>query len=103
MSAAYPHDVDGAVFSPDDCARMVRNALPVAVALADELGLPTLAATLIGTAYRMPAELAVRAFVDGLAVAGRRAVRVRLSLPDAGHRRLADAACQRLGLRATAS
>lgn len=103
VSAAYPHDVDGAVFSPDDCARMLRSALPVALALADELALPTLAATLIGTAYRMPADLAVRAFVDGLAVARRRAVRVRWSLPDADHRQLADAACRRLGLPATAS
>jgi hypothetical protein len=103
VSAAYPHDVDGAVFSPDDCARMLRSALPVALALADELALPTVATTLIGTAYRMPAELAVRAFVEGLAVAGRRAVRVRWSLPNADHRRLADAACRRLEVRATAS
>jgi hypothetical protein len=102
VSAAYPHDVDGAVFSPDDCARMLRNALPVALALVDELALPTLAATLIGTAYRMPAGLAVRAFADGLAVAKHRAVRVRWSLPDAAHRHLAAAACCRLGLRATA-
>lgn len=103
VSAAYPHDVDGAVFSPDDCARMLRSALPVALALAEELALPTLAATLIGTAYRMPADLAVRALVDGLAVARRRAVRVRWSLPDADHRRFAEAACSRLGLRAMGS
>jgi hypothetical protein len=103
VSAAYPHDVDGARFSPDDCARMVRGALPVVLALADELALPTLAATLIGTAYRMPADLAVRAFVDGLTVAKGRAVRVRWSLPDADHRRLAEVACRRLGLRTTAS
>lgn len=102
VSAAYPHDVDGAVFSPDDCARMLRSALPVALALAEELALPTLATTLIGTAYRMPVDLAVRAFVDGLAAGARRSVRVRWSLPDAEHRRLADAACGRLGLRTVA-
>lgn len=99
VSAAYPHDVGGITFSPEDCARMIRSAIPVALSLVDELALPTLAATLIGTAYRMPADLAVRAFVDGLAVAAHRAVRVRWSIPDAEHRVLADAACRRLGLR----
>src|ERR1044071_13565 len=32
VSAAYPHNVDGSVFSADDCARMLRSALPVALA-----------------------------------------------------------------------
>ncbi len=97
ISAAYPHDVDGATFSPDDCARMLRAALPQAIAVVDELGLTTLAATLIGTAYRMPVDLAVRAFADGVAAATRR-VTVRWSLPEATHRELALAACARLGL-----
>jgi hypothetical protein len=58
-----------------------------------------IAATLIGTAYRMPADLAVRAFVDGVAAA--RDVReliVRWSLPDPAHRVLAETAARRLAL-----
>jgi hypothetical protein len=98
VSAAYPHDVDGAVFSPDDCARMIRAAIPTAIGVVEELGYESLAATLIGTAYRMPVDLAVRAFADGLAAAAKRCVVVRWSLPDAAHRELADAACKRLGL-----
>ena len=98
VSAAYPHDVDGAVFAPEDCARMIRGALPVAIALAAELQLASIAATLIGTAYRMPADLAIRAFVDGLAAARSQRVLVRWSLPDPTHRELARAACGRLGL-----
>lgn len=98
VSAAYPHNVDGAVFSPEDCARMVRSAIPVAIALAEDLQLASIAATLIGTAYRMSADLAVRAFVDGLAAAAKRSVLVRWSLPDRAHRRLAVTACQRLGI-----
>lgn len=97
VSAAYPHDVDGAVFAPDDCARMIRAAIPQAIAAVEDAGLGFLAATLIGTAYRMPADLAVRAFVDGLAAAGHR-VTLRWSLPDAQHRELAIAACRRLSL-----
>jgi hypothetical protein len=94
--AAYPHDVDGATWSPDACARMVRAALPAAISQADALALSTLAVALIGTQYRMPLDIAVRAFVDGLAVANGR-VRVRWSLPDAETRTLADAALRRLG------
>jgi len=100
--AAYPHDVDGAVFSPDDCAHMIRSAIPSAIALADELEIGVVAATLIGTAYRMPADLAVRAFVDGLAVAAKRPVSIRWSLPDPRHRELARSASARLGILGTA-
>ncbi len=98
VTAAYPHDVDGATFSPDACARMVRSAIPAAIAVAEELALASLAATLIGTAYRMSADLAIRAFVDGLAAAARRRVLLRWSLPDPDHRQLARDACVRLGL-----
>ena len=98
VSAAYPHDVDGVTFSPDDCAKMIRAAIPQALAAAEEAGIHSLAATLIGTAYRMPADLAVRAFADGLAAAAKRRVNVRWSLPDPAHRELALAACARLGL-----
>jgi hypothetical protein len=97
VSAAYPHDVDGAVYTPHDCARMIRQALPVAIALASEHVIPSLAATLIGTAYRMPVDLAVRAFVDGVAAA-RTAVIVRWAIPEATHRELASAAARRVGL-----
>ena len=99
VSAAYPHNVGGAVFSPDDCARMVRSALPVAIAAVAELSLASLAATLIGATYRMPPDLAVRAFVDGLAAAAKLPIGIRWSLPDPDHRRLARAACARLGLQ----
>ena len=103
VSAAYPHNVDGAVFSPEDCARMIRSAIPAAMTLAEQLGIESIAATLIGTAYRMSADLAVRAFVDGLAAASKRQLLVRWSLPDASHRQLADAACRRLGIPLRAS
>jgi len=46
----------------------------------------------------MSAELAVRAFVDGLATAVKAPVLVRWSLPDPTHRELARGACQRVGL-----
>lgn len=97
VSAAYPHNVGGIVYSPQDCARMIRSALPVAIAVANAQGIASIAATLIGTAYRMPVDLAVRAFADGLAAA-REPVVVRWSLPDAEARALAVAAAQRLGL-----
>jgi hypothetical protein len=95
VSAAYPHDVDGVTFSPTDCARMLRVALQSACAAAAEAGIEVLAATLIGTAYRMPADLAIRAFVDGISSAHAE-LTVRWSLPDEAHRRLASAACQRV-------
>jgi hypothetical protein len=93
--AAYPHDVDGATFSPGACARMVRAAVPSAIAQAAEPS--SLAIALIGTQYRMPIEIAVRAFVDGLAAASGR-VLVRWSVPDAEIRALAESALHRLGL-----
>jgi hypothetical protein len=95
--AAYPHDVDGATFSPDACARMVRAALPAAIAHAGTASVDVLAVALIGTQYRMPIDVAVRAFVDGLAAATARVV-VRWALPDAEIRALAEAAARRVGL-----
>ena len=95
ISAAYPHNVDGAVFSANDCARMIRAALPVACDIAARAGVQALGATLIGTAYRMPADLAIRAFVDGLAAASA-TLTVCWSLPDATHRDLAIGAWQRV-------
>jgi hypothetical protein len=56
VSAAYPHNVDGVVHSPQDCARMIRSALPVAIALAQEQSINSLAATLIGR-HRRPATI----------------------------------------------
>jgi hypothetical protein len=95
VSAAYPHNVDGAVFGPADCARMVRAALPAACAAAASTGVQVLAATVIGTQYRMPADLAVRAFLDGL-LAATSSLTVRWSLPDPAHRALATDAWSRL-------
>ncbi len=95
VSAAYPHNVDGAVFGPSECARMVRAALPEACAAAASAGVHVLAATVIGTQYRMPPDLAVRAFLDGLAAATS-GLTVRWSLPDASHRQLATDAWSRL-------
>lgn len=98
VSAAYPHNVDGVIHTPDDCARMIRNAIPAALALAEAHQLASVAATWIGTAYRMSAELAVRAFADGLRTAAAHHVIVRWSLPDATHRQLAAAAAARIGI-----
>jgi chloramphenicol 3-O-phosphotransferase len=98
VSAAYPHNVDGVIHTPDDCARMIRSAIPAALALAEAHELASVAATLIGTAYRMSAELAVRAFVDGLRAAAAHQVIVRWSLPDATNRQLAASAAARVGI-----
>ena len=97
VSAAYPHNVVGAVFSPHDCARMIRAALPVALQATADSGAGSIAATLIGTAYRMPADIAVRAFLDGLAAAASRII-VKWSVPDDESRQLARDAARRLGL-----
>jgi hypothetical protein len=97
--AAYPHDVDGVTYSPDDCARLLRPGLAAAFAVAEAAGARTIGATLIGTAYRMPADLAVRAFVDGAAAAREaRDLIVRWSLPEPAHRALAEVAARRLAL-----
>jgi O-acetyl-ADP-ribose deacetylase (regulator of RNase III) len=98
VSAAYPHNVDGIVYSPDDCARMLRAAVPQAISLAAELGLASIAATLIGTAYRMSVDQAIRAFADGLAGAAKHPIRVCWSLPESTHRELAEVACRQRGL-----
>ncbi len=98
VSAAYPHDVDGRHFGPDACAAMLRSAIPGALAAADAAGAGSLAMTVIGTAYRMPGDVAVRAQVDGIA-AGSVAVRVVWAFRDAGLREVARAAAARVGLR----
>lgn len=98
VSAAYPHNVDDVIHTPDDCARMIRNAIPTALALVEAHQLTSVAATLIGTAYRISAELAVRAFVDGLRAAAAHRVTVRWSPPDATHRQLAAASASRVGI-----
>lgn len=95
VSAAYPHDVDGQHFGPHDCARMIRAAIPHAIAVAELHGITSLALPVIGTAYRMPVELAVSCLADALALARGRNVAVRWSIPVAGIRTLAEAALAR--------
>ena len=97
VSAAYPHNVDGQIHSASDCARMIRAALPVALQAAADSGARSLAVTLIGTAYRMPLDIAVRAFLDG-AAAARSSVVLRWSLPEPDARDLALESARRLGL-----
>jgi len=101
VSAAYPHDVDGVVFSPDRCAQMVRAAIPEAIATVARLGLGSIAAASIGTAYRIPSDLAVRAFVDGLAAASHHPIAFRWALIEPADRELARAAAARVGLTVT--
>jgi hypothetical protein len=98
VSATYPHNVDGIVYSPDDCARMLRAAIPLAVALAAELGLASISATLIGTSYRMSVDQAIRAFTDALVGAAKQPIRVCWSLPESTHREQAEVACRQRGL-----
>jgi len=95
VSAAYPHNVNDVVFGPAECAAMLRAALPEALAAAARAGVRSIAATVIGTQYRMPADLAIRAFVDGLA-ASTSAITVKWSLPDASYRQIATDAWSRL-------
>lgn len=97
VSAAYPHNVDGVSYSPQACAQMIRSAIPAAAMVAVEQSIRSIAATLIGTAYRLPVDLAVRAFIDGLAVA-KGPLTVRWSIPDDTARELALAATRRLGM-----
>jgi O-acetyl-ADP-ribose deacetylase (regulator of RNase III) len=98
VAAAYPHDVDGRLHTPDDCARLVRAGVASAVDAAVEGGLASLALTMIGTQYRMPRDLAVRAIADALAQCRSASITVAWSLPDAADRAAAEAACKRLGL-----
>lgn len=96
VSAAYPHDVDGRRFDPHECARMIRAAIPHAIAVAELHGITSLSLPMIGTAYRMPVELAASCLADALALSRARDVVVRWAIPDAGMRCLADAALARL-------
>jgi hypothetical protein len=89
VSAAYPHSVDEVIVTPEQCAAMLRRAIPEALAVAEAARVEALSAALIGTAYRMPAELAIRAFLDGVAAAHSRVI-VKWSLPDPAHRALAE-------------
>lgn len=98
VSAAYPHNVGGVVYGPDDCAHRVRAAVPHAIALAVELGLASLAGALIGTTYRMSVEQAIRAFADGLVSAARLPIRFCWAIPEPGHAEQAAAACRLRGL-----
>lgn len=99
VSAAYPHNVDGRTFAVADCAAMLRAALPAAIAAAATAGASSLAMTVIGTAYRMPGGVAVRAQVDGLAAARTGGVRVVWAFREPALMDIACDAAARVGLR----
>jgi hypothetical protein len=98
VAAAYPHNVDGRTFDAADCASMLRSALPSALRAAEHVGASALAMTVIGTAYRMPGDVAVRAQIDGLA-ASTAGVRVVWAFRDPALIGVARAAAVRTGLR----
>jgi hypothetical protein len=100
ISAAYPHNVDGRLFSATECAAILRSALPEAVRACAETGARSVAMTVIGTAYRMPGDVAVRAQVDGLAAAADVDVRVLWAFREAELVEVARAAAARVGLLA---
>jgi hypothetical protein len=100
VSAAYPHNVDGRLFSPMECAAILRSALPAAVTAAAEARVKSLAMTVIGTAYRMPGDVAVRAQVDGFAAAPNVDIRITWAFRDAALVEVARAAAARVGLAA---
>jgi len=98
VSAAYPHDVNDRHFTPDDCATRLRVALPRAFEVAAAAGIASLAMTVIGTAYRLPGDLAVRAQVDALAAAARVDLHVRWAFREPSLLEEARTAAARLGL-----
>ncbi len=100
VSAAYPHNVNGALFEPPQYMDLIRRALPHALEFAESDptltvgGRPTdqpatirrVTMTLIGTAYRVSMEQSVRAIGDALIAAHRagRSQHVIWSLPVEG-------------------
>jgi hypothetical protein len=98
VCATYPHDVDGRTYDAAACAAMLRAAMPAAAVAAAQAGARTLAMTVVGTAYRMPGDLAVRAQVDGLASAAVTGLRVVWAFRDAKLVDIARAAAARVGL-----
>jgi len=99
VSAAYPHSKDGRVYTPAECAGLLRAAIPRALGAAVATEARSLALTVIGTAYRMPAPLAISALADGLASARGVPLRVTWAFRDAELLQLAHAAANRLGLQ----
>jgi O-acetyl-ADP-ribose deacetylase (regulator of RNase III) len=100
VSAAYPHDVNDVHYTPEVCAARLRVALPRAFEAAAAAGIRSLAMTVIGTAYRIPGDLAVRAQADAIAAAARVDLRVRWAFREASLLELARAAVARLGIPA---
>jgi hypothetical protein len=98
VSAVYPHDVDGRVHTPAVCAARLRVALPRAFEIATAAGASSIAMTVIGTAYRIPGDLAVRAQADAIAAARGLGLRVVWTFRDAALLDEARAAAVRLGL-----
>lgn len=98
ISAAYPHDVNDRHFTPEVCAARLRIALPRAFEAAAAAGVRSLAMTVIGTAYRIPGELAVRAQADAIAAASRVDVHVMWAFREEPLLAIARAAVARLGL-----
>jgi O-acetyl-ADP-ribose deacetylase (regulator of RNase III) len=98
VSAAYPHDVNDVIFTSDACAARLRVALPRAFEAAAAAGVRSLAMTVIGTAYRIPGDLAVRAQADAIAAAARVDLHVLWAFREASLLEVARAAVARLGL-----
>lgn len=99
VSAAYPHDVNDRHFTPDDCAARLRVALPRAFEVAAvAAGIDSLVMSVIGTAYRIPGDLAVRAQADALAAAARVDLHVRWAFREPSLLAEARTAAARLGL-----
>ena len=82
VSAAYPHSKDGRIYTALECAQHLRGATARALATAVGSDVGAIAMTVIGTAYRIPGELAIRAQLDGLAAGRQLGIRVRWAFRD---------------------
>lgn len=87
---------------PEVCAARLRHALPNAFEVAARSGIRTLGLTVIGTAYRMPGELAVRAQMDAIARAPAE-LHIVWAFRESALLEVARAAAARVGIVVTAN
>jgi hypothetical protein len=95
---AAMQSADGPGRSPSENARNLLGAVTAAVQAAHARALKSIAVSLAGVELGMPLEMATYTFVAALRTVGRTAVIVRLSVPTATHRKLAESACRRFGV-----
>ena len=96
--AALPHHVNDTVFTENYFARILEKAIINGIRASVQHGIQSIAMTVIGSSYRLPAETCIRSAINGISKCHRENIEVIWSFLDGEQLKLAEKLLSQAGV-----